>query len=214
MSSHPWSACYKTWRWQKLRERQVHTSGPSRFTPSLPCYRDRVRPLALLMRFYYAVLDPVIVAQRYDMQGKWPGCHANDAGFTRLPRCSGPEPPAAREVFGQPVQDPPCPNASAIACVPLRWRTTFTTCTRLKLRWPCVVAAPYWRVALWWGVFIDTPGHRNGPLETTERLVGYIKLPRSGELVHYLDLIGHRDHLAGGVMHVYACAHRPMATER
>ncbi|QDJ52630.1 hypothetical protein [Bordetella hinzii] len=53
---------------------------------------------------------------------------------------------------------------------------------------------------LWWGVFIDAPGHCNGPLRTGERLVAYTKLARSGELVHYLDLMGHRDYLADGVM--------------
>lgn len=53
---------------------------------------------------------------------------------------------------------------------------------------------------IWWGVFVDAPGHRNGSLETNERLVAYTKLARSGELVHYLDLMGHCDHLADGVM--------------
>lgn len=53
---------------------------------------------------------------------------------------------------------------------------------------------------LWWGVFVDAPGHRNGPLETTERLVAYTKLARAGEMVHYLDLMGHRNHLPDGVM--------------
>lgn len=36
--------------------------------------------------------------------------------------------------------------------------------------------------------------------------MAYTKLARSGELVHYLDLMGHHDHLANGVMllmHVY-----------
>lgn len=30
--------------------------------------------------------------------------------------------------------------------------------------------------------------------------MAYTKLARSGELVHYLDLMGHRDHLADGIM--------------
>jgi len=64
--------------------------------------------------------------------------------------------------------------------------------------WQSPACDTHWTV--WWGVFIDTPGHRNGPLETAERLVAYTKLARSGELVHYLDLMGHRDHLADGVM--------------
>lgn len=33
-----------------------------------------------------------------------------------------------------------------------------------------------------------------------QRLVAYTKLARSGELVHYPDLMGHRDHLADGIM--------------
>ncbi|WP_063939954.1 hypothetical protein [Bordetella trematum] len=64
--------------------------------------------------------------------------------------------------------------------------------------WKAPACDTHW--TLWWGVFIDAPGHRNGPLQTNERLVAYTKLARSGELVHYLDLMGHRDHLADGVM--------------
>ncbi|MCB5363363.1 hypothetical protein H0484_06300 [Pusillimonas sp. CC-YST705] len=36
---------------------------------------------------------------------------------------------------------------------------------------------------LWWGVFIDAPGHHNGPIETKEKLVAYTKLARAGELL-------------------------------
>jgi len=53
---------------------------------------------------------------------------------------------------------------------------------------------------LWWGVFQDAPGHRNGRVATGQRLVAYAKLARCGEVVHYLDVMGHRDHLRHGVM--------------
>ncbi|WP_144635758.1 hypothetical protein [Bordetella genomosp. 13] len=53
---------------------------------------------------------------------------------------------------------------------------------------------------IWWGVFMDEPGHRDGALATGERLVAYVKLARCGDIVHYLDLMGHRDHLQHGVM--------------
>jgi len=53
---------------------------------------------------------------------------------------------------------------------------------------------------LWWGVFQPAPGHRNGQVETGERLVAYVKLARCGDVAHYLDVMGHRDHLANGVM--------------
>lgn len=64
--------------------------------------------------------------------------------------------------------------------------------------WKPPACDTHWTI--WWGVFIDTPGHRNGNLQTPERLVAYTKLARAGELVHYLDLMGHRDFLADGVM--------------
>ena len=47
---------------------------------------------------------------------------------------------------------------------------------------------------------MDAPDHHNGSLATSERLVAYTKLARAGELTHYVDLMGHRDHLADGVM--------------
>ncbi len=53
---------------------------------------------------------------------------------------------------------------------------------------------------LWWGVFQDAPGHREGDRITDERLVAYVKLARCGDIVHYLDLMGHRDYLQDGVM--------------
>ncbi|MQR01277.1 hypothetical protein [Glaciimonas soli] len=56
----------------------------------------------------------------------------------------------------------------------------------------------HWTV--WWGVFLPEPGHMNGALQTNERLVAYIKLTRCGDVVHYLDIMGHKDHLENGVM--------------
>jgi len=53
---------------------------------------------------------------------------------------------------------------------------------------------------IWLGVFLPEPGHHNGILATNERLVCYLKLTRCGEVVHYLDIMGHKDHLENGVM--------------
>jgi hypothetical protein len=53
---------------------------------------------------------------------------------------------------------------------------------------------------IWWGVFLPEPGHMSGSCQTNERLVAYIKLTRCGEVVQYLDIMGHRDHLKSGVM--------------
>lgn len=58
--------------------------------------------------------------------------------------------------------------------------------------------AEHW--SLWWGAFLDAPGHAQGAVIVDERLVGYMKLTRIGELVHYTDLMGHADHLDAGVM--------------
>ncbi|MCD0505615.1 hypothetical protein, partial [Bordetella petrii] len=64
--------------------------------------------------------------------------------------------------------------------------------------WHAPECATHWTV--WWGVFLDEPGHHNGVLRTDRRLVAYVKLTRCGEVVHYLDLMGHKDHLPHGVM--------------
>lgn len=53
---------------------------------------------------------------------------------------------------------------------------------------------------LWWGAFLAEPGHAQGGVAVDERLVGYMKLTRIGDLVHYTDLMGHGDHLEQGVM--------------
>jgi hypothetical protein len=53
---------------------------------------------------------------------------------------------------------------------------------------------------IWWGVFKPEPGHCDGHLQTDERLVAYVKLARCGDIVHYLDLMGHKEYLNDGVM--------------
>jgi GNAT superfamily N-acetyltransferase len=53
---------------------------------------------------------------------------------------------------------------------------------------------------LWWGVFQPARGHRQGTVAVDERLVAYVKLTRRGDLLHYVDIMGHRDHLGAGVM--------------
>ncbi|MBO9357659.1 hypothetical protein GG851_27015 [Bordetella petrii] len=63
---------------------------------------------------------------------------------------------------------------------------------------PAPPCATHWTT--WWGVFLAEPGHCNGTLRTDRRLVAYVKLTRCGDVVHYLDLMGHKDHLEHGVM--------------
>ncbi|MDX3928708.1 MAG: hypothetical protein QHC90_23250 [Shinella sp.] len=53
---------------------------------------------------------------------------------------------------------------------------------------------------MWWGAFLPEPGHLNGRLESDERLVGYIKIQRCGNVVHYLDIMGHRSFLKSNIM--------------
>jgi len=64
--------------------------------------------------------------------------------------------------------------------------------------WQAPACATHWTA--WWGVFLPVAGHRDGALQTDRRLVAYMKLTRCGDVVHYLDLMGHRDHLGHGVM--------------
>lgn len=64
------------------------------------------------------------------------------------------------------------------------------------------VAAPccpvHWTI--WWGLFAPEPGHRQNGVETGERLVAYVKVMRIGDVVHYTEIMGHRDRLNDGVM--------------
>lgn len=52
----------------------------------------------------------------------------------------------------------------------------------------------------WWGVFAPAPGHAQGGVTLDRRLVAYIRTVRNGHALHYADIMGHRDHLADGVM--------------
>ncbi|WP_293970896.1 hypothetical protein [Sphingomonas sp.] len=53
---------------------------------------------------------------------------------------------------------------------------------------------------IWWGVFLPEPGHRQGGVEVGERLVAFVKMWRLGDIGHYTEIMGHRDHLDKGVM--------------
>ncbi|MDO6413595.1 hypothetical protein Q4F19_04290 [Sphingomonas sp. BIUV-7] len=53
---------------------------------------------------------------------------------------------------------------------------------------------------IWWGVFLPEPGYRQGEVEVGERLVAFVKMWRMGDIVHYTEIMGHRDHLEKGVM--------------
>jgi len=53
---------------------------------------------------------------------------------------------------------------------------------------------------IWWGCFTREPGHRQGEVVTDERLVGYIRLRRIGNVCHYGQILGHGDFLRHGIM--------------
>jgi hypothetical protein len=67
---------------------------------------------------------------------------------------------------------------------------------RLSVAAPCCPV--HWTI--WWGVFAPEPGHRQNAVELGERLVAYVKVMRIGDVVHYTEIMGHRDRLADGVM--------------
>lgn len=54
--------------------------------------------------------------------------------------------------------------------------------------------------SLQFGTFIAEPGHRQGGLEVNERLVAYISLRRSGDVLLYSQILGHGDFLNHGVL--------------
>jgi hypothetical protein len=67
---------------------------------------------------------------------------------------------------------------------------------RLAVAEPCCPV--HWTI--WWGVFVPEPGHRQNGVTVDERLVAYVKVMRIGDVVHYTEIMGHRDRLADGVM--------------
>jgi hypothetical protein len=67
---------------------------------------------------------------------------------------------------------------------------------RLHVAAPCCPV--HWTI--WWGVFAPEPGHRQSGVDVGERLVAYVKVMRIGDVVHYTEIMGHRDRLADGVM--------------
>jgi len=64
------------------------------------------------------------------------------------------------------------------------------------------VASPccpvHWTI--WWGVFAPEPGHCQSGVEVGERLAAYVKVMRIGDVVHYTEIMGHRDRLGDDVM--------------
>jgi len=55
----------------------------------------------------------------------------------------------------------------------------------------------YWQH---WGIFQQVDGHRQGDVQTNERLVGYIRLRRQGASASYSVIMGHGGHLDNGIM--------------
>lgn len=55
---------------------------------------------------------------------------------------------------------------------------------------------------IWWGVFLPEPGYKQGDVVVGERLVAFVKMWRMGDIGHYTEIMGHKDHLDQGVMHL------------
>lgn len=66
------------------------------------------------------------------------------------------------------------------------------------VRAPRIACDRHWTI--WWGAFEPAPGHALGGVVLDERLVGFIKAVGMGDVMHYADIMGHRDHLEAGVM--------------
>jgi hypothetical protein len=52
-----------------------------------------------------------------------------------------------------------------------------------------------------WGMFEKRQGHLQGDVITGEKLVGYIKVKRQGNLAIYTSILGHGDYLGKGIMY-------------
>jgi len=67
---------------------------------------------------------------------------------------------------------------------------------KLHVASPCCPV--HWTI--WWGLFAPEPGHCQSGVEIGERLVAYVRLMRIGDVVHFTEIMGHRDRLGDGVM--------------
>ena len=66
----------------------------------------------------------------------------------------------------------------------------------LRVASPCCPV--HWTI--WWGLFAPEPGHCQSGVDVGERLVAYVRLMRIGDVVHFTEIMGHRDRLGDGVM--------------
>ena len=67
---------------------------------------------------------------------------------------------------------------------------------KLPVASPCCPV--HWTI--WWGLFAPEPGHTQDGVEIGERMVAYVKVMRIGDVVHYNEIMGHRDRLNDSVM--------------
>src|SRR5690606_16812472 len=151
---------------------------------------------------------------------------SHDAGSVAVRLTGRLRSPAAPTFTTHPAQNPPCPTPGLpgrTVCSPMHVHDVHAVKTSMAVRsggpvlarWllkPAHIASPasspmpvpvpacatHWTT--WWGVFLPEPGHHNGALRTDRRLVAYVKLTRCADVVHYLDIMGHKDHLPHGVM--------------
>lgn len=52
-----------------------------------------------------------------------------------------------------------------------------------------------------WGIFAPIMGYRQGDIVTNQKLLGYIKFKRNGNLATYTTILGHGEFLQFGIMH-------------
>jgi len=68
-----------------------------------------------------------------------------------------------------------------------------------RLHAPVVPKCPlHWSISI--GVFENRPGYKQGEVVTDEKLLAYLSLRRTGDLVAYAQIMGHGDYLKDGVM--------------
>lgn len=63
---------------------------------------------------------------------------------------------------------------------------------------PTPSCTKHWGLAF--GVFTRSPGYMQGEIKVDEKLLAYISLRRTGDLITYAQIIGHGSHLSDGVM--------------
>jgi hypothetical protein len=54
---------------------------------------------------------------------------------------------------------------------------------------------------IWWGAFENVHGHKQGKIQTNQKLIGYIDFRRVGNFAFYSLIMGHGEYLKFGIMY-------------